>query len=416
MITPAKSRQYARMVRDFTLAEAKSYNEHLLAGKKSEDFFEKMEKHLPGQHEQKDHGTWATGGGEGYLSESTAKEIEESKALMQELIPSNRTLKEVLTGYYYEEEWEILKDKLTRRYMAAGMGKNTAILQARIDMGRVAYSMGNEEDKAHWEKTVSKYEEMSQDPNEPDREDYASMAKSLREGMAYSEEQVTNALQNGEVTIAAHSTVLKAVLSDGRFKNQFETRESGGLMDVGVRKVGEGLAVGVPAGTKHAERPIYGFITTNQEPSSAYARRRAEDDATGTQEEKLKAKRERDWQSILSVDSQEVDHYGKTRIVLKPEVRERTTATIGDSLRTGFMADNITNPKPDLTNMGIYKNGAPTHMMGTPIASYVEAQIHGGVKASDISRIYAPADDVDEIQAMVQSMGFDIPVIARAGS
>lgn len=71
MTTPAQSRQYARMVRDFTLSEGKAYNEHLLAGKKSEDFFDKMEKHLPGQHEQKDHGTWADGDGNdsgGYVS------------------------------------------------------------------------------------------------------------------------------------------------------------------------------------------------------------------------------------------------------------------------------------------------------------------------------------------------------------
>ena len=379
------------------------------------DFDETFAKHLPGEHDQKDHGSWATGGGVGYLSESTAKEIEESKALFQELIPANRTLKEVLTGYYYEEDWEILKDKLTRRYMAAGMGKNTAMLQARIDLGRVTYAMENEEEKAHWEKTVTEYERLSQDPNEPDREDYASMAKSLRESMTYAEEQVTNAFKNGDITIAAPGTVLEAVLTEGRYKNQFETRESGGLMDVGVRKVGEGLAVGVPAGTKLAERPVYGFLTTNQEPTSMYGKRKEEEAFVGTQEERLTAKRERDWQSILSVNSYEVDHYGAVRLVLKPEVRERTTATVGDSLRTGVMADNITNPTPDFTNMGIHKNGAPTHMVGTPIAPYIEAQIHGGVRASDIARIYAPADRVDEIKAMVQSKGFDIPVVARAG-
>lgn len=375
-----------------------------------------VEKHLPGGHDQKDHGSWATGGGEGYLSESTAKEIEESRALIQELIGPNRTIKDILTGYHYEDEWEILRDKLRARYQADGMGKNTALLQARIDMGRVTYAIENEEEKAHWDKTLAEYERLSQDPNEPDREDYASTVRSLKSGMAYAEEQVSDALQNGEVTIAAPSTVLEAVLSEGRYKNQFETRESGGLMDVGVRKVGEGLALGVPAGTKHAERPIYGFLTTNQEPTSMSAKHKAEEADTGTYEEKTKARLERNWESILSVNSYEVDHYGKVRIALKPEVRERTTATIGDSLRTGVMADNITNPRPDFTNMGIHKNGAPIHMNGTPIAPYIEAQIHGGVRASDIARIYAPADDVDDIRAMVQSKGFDIPVIARAGS
>jgi len=79
MMTPTQSRRYGRMVRDFTLDEARAYNEHLLAGKTAEDFFAKMEnkvvvektksvyvvpplmKHLAGQHDQTTHGSWATG-------------------------------------------------------------------------------------------------------------------------------------------------------------------------------------------------------------------------------------------------------------------------------------------------------------------------------------------------------------------
>jgi hypothetical protein len=60
MITPTQSRHYARMVRNFTLSEAKAYNDHLLAGKRAEDFFAKMEKHLAGQHDQSSHGSWAS--------------------------------------------------------------------------------------------------------------------------------------------------------------------------------------------------------------------------------------------------------------------------------------------------------------------------------------------------------------------
>ena len=60
-MTPVQSRRYGLMVRDFTNEQAKAYNDHLLAGKKAEDFFAKMEKHLAGQHDQSSHGSWATG-------------------------------------------------------------------------------------------------------------------------------------------------------------------------------------------------------------------------------------------------------------------------------------------------------------------------------------------------------------------
>lgn len=58
MITPIQSQRYARMVRDFTVAQGKAYQAHLIAGKPAEDFFEKMEKH--GSHDQSTHGNWAT--------------------------------------------------------------------------------------------------------------------------------------------------------------------------------------------------------------------------------------------------------------------------------------------------------------------------------------------------------------------
>jgi hypothetical protein len=60
MMTPTQSRRYGRMVRDFTPDEAKAYNDHLIAGRRAEDFFEKIEKHLAGQHDQSSHGSWAS--------------------------------------------------------------------------------------------------------------------------------------------------------------------------------------------------------------------------------------------------------------------------------------------------------------------------------------------------------------------
>jgi hypothetical protein len=83
MTTATQSRRYARLIRDFSLAESKAYNTHLLDGGTVEDFFDKMEKqvelleidaphvclgrggtvakHNPGTHDQATHGSWATG-------------------------------------------------------------------------------------------------------------------------------------------------------------------------------------------------------------------------------------------------------------------------------------------------------------------------------------------------------------------
>lgn len=375
-------------------------------------------KHLPGGHEQKDHGTWATGGGIGYLSESTAKEIEESTTLFQELLGPDNDLKETLTGYGYQSDldYEKLENRLINRYVDSGLGRNTAILQARIDIGRVQYSIKNQEAKAQYEETITKNRERATVMGDEYAEGYGQEADQMEKGLAFAQERVSSAMKNGDVTIAMSEGVLTSVLNDGRYKNQFETRTSGGKLDVGVRKVGEGLATGTPAGTKLADRPVYGYLTDNETSLTYQNKRDAVKGLEGEWSDKHTLDRTLDWQSITSVNNYQVDQYGDIRVVMKPSIRERTTVTIGDSLRTGVMADAITNPKPDLVNMGLYKAGAALHMSGNPTAGYLEAQIHGGVKVSDISRIYAPRDRVDSIQESLSFRGIDIPVLPREGS
>lgn len=383
---------------------------------------ESLEKHLPGGHDQKDHGTWATGGGVGYLSESTAEEIEASKALFQEIMGPDNDLVETLTGYGYQSDldYEKLKGRLIRRYQEDGMGKNTATLQARIDMGRVQYSINNEKEKALYEEVLAKNKAQAADPTDEYAEDSANVAAAMEKNLEYAENQALSILKTGTVTMAATEGAFESILADGRYKNQFETRTSGGALDTGIRKVGEGLAMAVPAGTKLAERPVYGFLTNNETVHSYQSINDAQTAVSGPNRENwLEANllgTELTWQRITSINNDQADQYGEIRFTLKPEVRSRTTATIGDSLRTGVMSDAVDNPKPDLLNMGLYKAGAVHHLSGGPSADYVEAQIHGGVKTSDISHIYAPAARVEAVKAMVAAQGLDIPVSARAGS
>lgn len=59
MLTPVQSQRYARLVNNLTEEQFYAYYDHLSAGGRVEDFFEKMEKH--GSHDQKTHGNWASG-------------------------------------------------------------------------------------------------------------------------------------------------------------------------------------------------------------------------------------------------------------------------------------------------------------------------------------------------------------------
>ena len=385
---------------------------------------EPLAKHLPGSHDQKDHGSWATGGGEGYLSRSTEKEIQESLALFRELMPNsdpNMTIEYIITGpsFQTEDEWDKLYKRLWTRYQQNGMGKNTAMLQAEIDLGRVAYSLQLEEEKSRWDETKKRYEAAAANPQDDWHEGAQDMVDVMEYGMKTAETKILGALKDGQVTMAATESVFESILDDGRYKNQFETRTSNGTLDTGIRKAGEGKGIGIPAGTKLAERPVYGFITTNESVNSMksiYDARSAQEAAGVPWLERTKNEIDTRWNNILSVNNYEADQYGEIRFTLKPDVHSRTTVTIGDSLRAGTLADNMTNPTPNLFHMGIYKQGAPDHTAASPIARYVEAQIHGGVKVSDISHIYAPADKVNAVEAMLEARGINIPVSPRAGS
>lgn len=77
-----------------------------------------------------------------------------------------------------------------------------------------------------------------------------------------------------------------------------------------------------------------------------------------------------------------VAQYGGMAIVLKPEVAERTTVTMGDSLDTN-KAPAPVHATEVHTASDLRLDSATTE----PDARYIEAQIHGGIKISDIARI-----------------------------
>ena len=152
---------------------------------------------------------------------------------------------------------------------------------------------------------------------------------------------------------------LQHILESGRFKTVFETNTSGGSKTVlakEARRTLEAAVFGTPKETLN--RPIYGYLSK---------------DAHGE-----------------NVDA-DVSQYGNVALKMKPSVRDRTTMTSGDSLTlTGGGYRETLVPRPvNHPDNRIY----PMYNSTDPLADnfgkyrYVEAQMHGGVKSSDIESV-----------------------------
>jgi GNAT superfamily N-acetyltransferase len=176
--------------------------------------------------------------------------------------------------------------------------------------------------------------------------------------------------ENGQVMISVPSDYLDDILRDG-VKNQFETGESGGMLHNDNRAVDEAAHHGIRPDTPGEGRPVYGYVGRpgGEHPIA-------------------------------------VHNYGDVTLVLKDSVRGRTTVTLGDSLNTNTTPvpiDGKVTPRQvsDASAHTIFSddfrvtanNGSKPLAKG---AMYMEAQIMGGVRREDISRIvFGSNADID---------------------
>lgn len=198
---------------------------------------------------------------------------------------------------------------------------------------------------------------------------------------------------------------LKDILEGGRFKTSFEgARRAPGLQaDIKHRQLGEQV-LGVDPSTPPEQRPVYGYVALNGiEPALSEGR-------------KIPGIAQREGQEdVLST-------YGKIQVVLKPEVRARTTATVGDSL------DGIAWIRPTPVDNPGAESVPPSSLnrMGEPgwtRTQYVEAQIHGGLRAGDIAEVVFPSDPDAAMRKSLDAAGVpwrvltaqDEPVTAAVG-
>ena len=173
---------------------------------------------------------------------------------------------------------------------------------------------------------------------------------------------------------------LKKILEDGRFKSQHETGTSGGSLAPQYRKKIENRHFSYPMNLEPEKRPIYGYATKSK---------------FGWTAEHL--------DPTLKHDS--VSMYGRIRVKLKENTRERTTVTFMDSLGAeAYLPTPLNNPTHASHALhGFHGVSASVEkaMSDNPGVGYVELQVHGGVKLEDISRIYFP-DDMEPSQEMIR--------------
>jgi SPP1 gp7 family putative phage head morphogenesis protein len=221
------------------------------------------------------------------------------------------------------------------------------------------------------------------------------------------EKRLLSVMKDGKVTVAVDRSTLQKIFDDGKFKNQFETKKSGGLLDFSKRKTTEKAVLDLDVNIPNQQRPIYGYITDNQ----------------STLGFGMAADTEQALDTILSIWNSRTSQYGSIKVVLKDSVKNRATATIGDSFGRNIIGDNLLEVKPDLNNMGLYRYGAPTNDV-MPDFSYFETQIKGGVTLDDVESIYLPftagkndltTEAIEEIRQMIKASGQDIKVIEMGG-
>lgn len=104
-------------------------------------------------------------------------------------------------------------------------------------------------------------------------------------------------------------------------------------------------------------------------------------------------------------DIETADAYGPIAVKLKPETRERTTATVGDSLN-GLVQPYGVEQLPELDDDQLMSNiyGATnTHnyLAQGSIFDYMEAQVHGGVSLDDIESVTIELDYRDLLDDVV---------------
>ena len=211
----------------------------------------------------------------------------------------------------------------------------------------------------------------------------------VEEYKAAIEAEMTAFTGSAEVCIRCKPEVIEGIISDGRYRTQFETATSGGLRDPATRAFVEKEIFGYPKNLDPEERPVYGYLDRGIEGVECY--------------------------------------YGTTTIHLNDSVRSRTTYCYGDTLDNTNAAKSASlAPTPLATpsyRAGCYWASGGRELDPLGIRSqadftkhgvyYAEVQIHGGVGLADIGRVSFARGRLPSQKVIQQLVDLGIPVDVR---
>ena len=191
-------------------------------------------------------------------------------------------------------------------------------------------------------------------------------------------------LEGSDVVMAFNPRGFSRFVSEGEAKNGFSPGTGGIKVGKGGylegRQNGEKKTLGIPESADAKDRPVYAAL---EHPDRA--------------------------KSLQGGAGNQMSNYGGIQVVLNSSVKDRSTFTVGDSLDysapRGIMASPVRDPADPVRAKGKgkgklvdLKTGEENHSGRmeirsgmeddkTVVPSYVEAQIHGGLKTSDIKEV-----------------------------
>jgi DNA polymerase III epsilon subunit-like protein len=191
------------------------------------------------------------------------------------------------------------------------------------------------------------------------KRDIAAMSdEEKKEGVRLADEIRTE----GKMVIAFSSRLLSQLLSSGRFKSQFETGSSKGMLDPKRRAIFETAAMDVHPTMDKRLRPIYGHL------------RLADGDG--------------------AIEDPGYFQYGDLFFEMKEEVKDRATYTVGDSLYSPFAHVPLSGEASDDVKLGGYvgrygvKLSASASVKSLIDDPYIETQTFGGVSLEDVAVVH----------------------------
>lgn len=156
------------------------------------------------------------------------------------------------------------------------------------------------------------------------------------------------------ISVRAPGEAALQILEDGRFKSQFESGTSKGVFDTDIRESSEKKGLGIDRDSPVEERPIYGYVQVPGVPKQA-------------------------------------GNYGAVEFQLHANVKERTTITLGDSLHEFGMGRLAGAPALDPAKES-WDARVGQVRKGFRGLEYIEAQVHGGLRTSDIAVVRFGSD------------------------